>query len=211
MPGDRSSSPVAGIVLAAGASSRMGRNKMFLEIGGETLLHRAVRVAADAGLSPLIVVIGHDAGRARELLGGLPCQPVVNADYLQGVQSSVRTGVEAVPDAVRAAIVMLADMPLVTADMLATLVGRYRAGAAPLVLSTYGDVNAPPTLYDRSLFPELTTLAGPGCGKQVVKRHRHEAVAVEWPLEALDDLDEPADVERLIPLLDARDGGRHAV
>ena len=68
MPGERASSPVAGIVLAAGVSSRMGRNKMFIEIGGETLLRRAVRVAAGAGLSPVVVVLGHEADRA----GALP-------------------------------------------------------------------------------------------------------------------------------------------
>jgi molybdenum cofactor cytidylyltransferase len=211
MPGDRSASPVAGIVLAAGVSSRMGRNKMFLEIGGEKLLQRVVRVAAAAGLSPVIVVIGHEAGQARPLLAGLPCQPVVNANYLHGIQSSVRAGVEALPDMVCAAVVVLADMPLVNAGMIATLVDRYRAGAAPLVLSAYGDVNAPPTLYDRSLFPELTTLVGQGCGKQVVKRHRHEAIAVHWPLEVLTDLDEPGDVERLMPLLHGRDGDPHAL
>ncbi len=210
MPRDRSSTLVAGIVLAAGVSSRMGRNKMFLEIGGETLLRRAVRVAAGARLSPLVVVLGHEADRARALLDGLPCQPVVNADYMQGVQSSVRAGVEALPDTVGAAVVVLADMPLVSPDMIATLVRRYRDGAAPLVLSKYGDVNAPPTLYDRSLFSELTSLAGPGCGKQVVKRHHREAMAVDWPFEVLTDLDEPADLERVTPLLDVR-GGRHAV
>jgi molybdenum cofactor cytidylyltransferase len=182
----------------------MGRNKMFLEMGGEALLHRVVRVAAGAGLSPLMVVLGHEAARARSLLGGLPCQAVVNADYLHGIQSSVRAGVEALPDTVRAAVVVLADMPLVSSEMIATLVTRYRAAAAPLVLSSYGDVDAPPTLYDRSLFPELITLAGPGCGSQVVKRHRHEAVAVAWPVEVLNDLDEPGDVERLTRLLAAR-------
>jgi molybdenum cofactor cytidylyltransferase len=164
MPGDRSSSPVAGVVLAAGVSSRMGRNKMFLEIGGETLLHRAVRVAVDASLSPLIVVLGHEADRARALVADLACEPIVNANYLEGIQSSVRAAVEALPDTACAAVVLLADMPLVTSEMIATLVGRYRDGDAPLVVSIYGDVNAPPTLYDRSLFRELSTLAGHGCG-----------------------------------------------
>ncbi len=204
MPGDRTSSAVAGVVLAAGVSSRMGRNKMVLEIGGETLLHRAVRVAGEASLSPVVVVLGHEADRARALVADLACVPIVNASYLEGIQSSVRAGVEALPDTVRAAVVLLADMPLVTSEMIVALVRRYRDDDARLVVSTYGDVHAPPTLYDRSLFHELATQAGNGCGKQVVKRHRHEAIGVDWPIEVLNDLDEPEDLERLAPLLVGR-------
>jgi CTP:molybdopterin cytidylyltransferase MocA len=63
------------------------------------------------------------------------------------------------------------------------------------VLSTYGEVLAPPTLYGRALFAELRALAGDGCGRRVVKRHRAEALEVEWPVSALADLDEPADIE----------------
>ena len=161
MRADRSSSPVAGIVLAAGVSSRMGRNKMLLEIDGEPLLHRAARVAAGARLSPIIVVLGHEADRARTLLAGLPCVPVVNEHYLDGIQSSVRAGIEALPDTAAAAVVVLADMPLVTSDMITRVVGRYRDSTAPLVLSSYEGINAPPTLYDRALFRELTALEDP--------------------------------------------------
>jgi molybdenum cofactor cytidylyltransferase len=205
MPGERTSSPVAGIVLAAGVSSRMGRNKMFIEVGGETLLRRAVRVAAGAGLSPVVVVLGHEADRAGALLTGLPCLPVVNEQYLDGIQYSVRAGVKALPGTASAAVVVLADMPLVTSEMIQTLVGRYRDGTAPLVLSSYSGVNAPPTLYDRSLFAELATLEGHRCGRQVVEHHREEAVAVDWPGEVLTDLDEPDDVERITMFLGGRD------
>jgi molybdenum cofactor cytidylyltransferase len=209
MPDDRTPPPVAGIVLAAGLSTRMGRNKMLIEMAGEPLVRRAARVAVDAGLSPVVVVIGHEADRARAAIGDLECRPVVNADYREGVRTSVRAGVLALPGSAPAAVVMLADMPLVTSGMLSVLVERYRVAAAPLVVSRYGEVNAPPTLYDRRLFPELTALEGPGCGKRVVERHRDEAVVVDWAIEVLDDLDEPGDVERLAAH-SSRGGGPHA-
>lgn len=212
MPAERSPRAVAGIVLAAGTSSRMGRNKLLMEVGGERLLRRAVRIAADAGLAPVIVVLGHEADQALDLVADLPCRPIVNAGYLQGIQSSVRAGIEALPDDAAAVVIVLADMPLIDADMLATLVGSYQANDAALVLSRYGDVNAPPTLYDRSLFPELTTLEGRGCGKQVVNRHRADAITVDWPADLLTDLDEPRDLERLSSLIEGRQGDhRHAV
>ena len=191
------SGAVAGVVLAAGSSTRMGRNKLFFELDGETLLRRVVRRAIDAGLDSAIVVVGHEAERARTELEGLSCTPVDNPDHAQGINRSLRTGISHVPEHARAAVVMLADMPFVTSDMVAALVARYRESTAPLVISAYGDVNAPPMLYDRALFPELRQMAGEGCGRQVVRRHRHEAVAVSWPTAALQDIDVPEDYERI--------------
>jgi CTP:molybdopterin cytidylyltransferase MocA len=90
---------------------------------------------------------------------------------------------------------VLADMPLVTAAMIAALVGRYRATAAPLVISLYGDVQAPPTLFDASLFAELLSSDDDRCAKRVVGRHRGEAEVAAWPAGALLDVDRPADYE----------------
>ena len=85
-------------------------------------------------------------------------------------------------------------MPRVTAEMITALVERYRETAAPLVVSEYGGVHAPPTLYDRSLFAEIREMRGEGCGRQVVRRHREEASAVAWPADRLADVDVPADL-----------------
>jgi molybdenum cofactor cytidylyltransferase len=188
---------VAGVVLAAGTSSRMGRNKLFLPLGGTSVLRRAVGTARDAGLDPVLVILGHDSDRALTELDGLRCTPVVNAEFARGMNTSVRAGISAVPEDALGAVLMLADMPFVTAAMLRALVERYRAAEAPLVVSTYGEVLAPPILYGRPLFGELRALDGDGCGKQVVKAHRAEAIEVEWPPSSLTDLDVPEDLERV--------------
>jgi len=189
--------PIAGILLAAGMSSRMGSNKLLFELAGETVLRGAARRALAGGLAPLIVVLGHEAERTGRELDGLPCQIVVNPAYEQGVNSSLRAGVAALPTEVQAVMVMLADMPFVTAEMIAGMIARYRSSEAPLVISDYEGVNAPPMLYDRALFGELQTMTGEGCGRQVVKRHRHEAEVLPWPATALADLDVPDDYTRL--------------
>jgi molybdenum cofactor cytidylyltransferase len=196
MPSDRDGA-VAGIVLAAGTSSRMGGNKLFFELQGETILRRAVRQALEAGLDPVVVVLGHEAERARQELATLRCRPVVNPEYQRGINHSLRTGLLKVPAEARAAVVLLADMPFVTADMITRMVACYRKSSAPLVISDYAGVNAPPMLYDRSLFPELEMMEGEGCGRQVVQRHRNEAEVTGWPFGALTDLDVPADFERV--------------
>jgi molybdenum cofactor cytidylyltransferase len=188
---------VAAIVLAAGSSTRMGRNKLLLEIEGETLVRRVVRAAADAGLDRVVVVLGHDEPLVRAQLDGLACEMVVNSDHARGAGTSVHTGVRHVGAEAEAAVIVLADMPFVTAAMIAALADRYRAMRAPVVFSLYGDVQAPPTLYDRSLFPELLAIDDDRGGKQVVLRHHGEAEAVTWPESALHDIDSPADYDRI--------------
>lgn len=193
MPTPREPS-VAGIVLAAGTSSRMGRNKMLLELDGESLLRRAVGNATLADLRPVLVVLGHQADRARRELDGLDCELVLNPAFAEGIGSSLKAGIKAVPPSCDAAVSILADMPHVTASMLSELVRRYREDRPPLVLSDYEGVTAPPFLYDRALFGEIDALPG-HCDKRVVKRNRERAALLRWPAAALLDVDEPADLE----------------
>jgi molybdenum cofactor cytidylyltransferase len=192
----RRGAPVAGVLLAAGGSTRMGANKLLLEMGGEPLLRRAAGAALAAGLAPLVVVLGHEADLAKAALEGLPCRTVHNPDHAAGQGTSLRAGLAALPVEVAAAVVLLADMPLVTAGMIAALAERYRSSTAPLVLSDYGGVAAPPTLYDRALFAELDA-PGDRPGQQVVARHRAAALSVAFPAEALADVDLPDDLARL--------------
>lgn len=196
MPPERAG-PVAGIVLAAGTSSRLGRNKLLVELGGESVLRRTVRNAIEGGLTPVLVVLGFEADQARDALAGLACELVDNPDYQLGVNRSLQVGLAAVPPEAVAAVVLLADMPLVTGPMIAAVVRAYRRSAAPLVISQFGEAQAPPTLYDRSLFGEFQERDGEGGGKRVVERHRRDAVAVAFPPDALVDLDVRDDYRRL--------------
>jgi molybdenum cofactor cytidylyltransferase len=191
-PPDRG--PVAGVLLAAGTSSRMGTNKLLLELDGESVLRGTARRMLAGGVSPLVVVLGHQADLAVRELAGVPHQPELNPLYEQGINSSLKAGILAAQGlGAQAALVMLADMPFVTAEMIAAMIARYRGSRVPLVISDYAGVNAPPMVYDRSLFPELLAMEGEGCGRQVVKRHRAEAEVLAWPAAALRDLDVPAD------------------
>ncbi len=183
------SPPPAGIVLAAGASARMGEDKLLLEVGGEPLLRRAVRAALAAGLSPVVVVLGPEGARARAALEGLGCAPTVNPDPGRGQGSSLAAGIAALPSGAPAAVVVLPDMPRVSDEMIAAVVARWRETGAPLVLSDYGGTTAPPTLYARALLQELLAAEGEQPGKQVAARHRGEAARVVWPAEALADVD----------------------
>jgi molybdenum cofactor cytidylyltransferase len=204
-PAAPGSSPVAAVVLAAGSSTRMGQNKLLLMVDGQPLVARAVRAAAAAGLAPIVVVLGHQAEEVRAALQGLECRAVINPDHARGQGTSLQFGIAEVAratDAV-AAVVMLADMPHVSAAMLARVAGAARA---PLVISRYGQVTAPPIRYDRALFAELAALSTQACGKEMVRRHRAEALFLDWPEAALADVDLPEDYQRVLAGAPGRGG-----
>jgi molybdenum cofactor cytidylyltransferase len=180
----------------------MGENKLLLRVdhhgrrsaAGETLLRRAVSRALAAALAPVLVVVGHERERAEKELEGLAVRAVFNPDHAAGQHTSFRAGIAAVPEEAGAAVVLLADMPRVTSAMIEALVARWRETKAPLVVSDYGGVSAPPTLYDRSLFREILGQPGEESGKAIIRRHRDEAESVAWPAAALADVDVPADL-----------------
>src|SRR5260370_25748072 len=129
----------------------MGKNKLFLTVGGETVLRRAVRTALAGGLDPLIGVVGHERARSESELSGLRCTPVFNEQYASGMNTSLRCGFQAVPDEAVAAVALLADMPFVTAEQLLALAALWRTPAAPLAITSYDHVIAPPPVYARAL------------------------------------------------------------
>jgi molybdenum cofactor cytidylyltransferase len=201
---------VAGVVLAAGLSTRMGRNKQLLMLDGEAVVARAARTAFEAGLAPVLLVVGHEADLVRAAVAQWPVIAIDNPDPARGIHSSLRAGFTALGEHAadaEAAVVMLGDMPLVTAAMVKRLVDQWQgqwqwhSKRAPLAISLYDDVVAPPILYDAALFAEICALEDEGCGKRVIKRHRAEALKVQWPAWALADLDEPADLMRAELLL----------
>ncbi len=192
---------VAGVILAAGASRRMGasRNKLLLDVEGEPMVRRVVRRALAAGLSPVVVVLGHEPERVRTALAGLECRFATSADPTGPTSASLHAGLRALGDDTGAAVVMLGDMVRVTEEMVRDLMAVGSSDPAPLAVSRYGDgqVLAPPLFFRRSLWPELLAWHGEGCGKAVVNAHRAEAAMLDWPEDALRDVDTPADYEEL--------------
>ena len=189
---------VAGIVLAAGSSRRLGgRDKLYLEMAGESLLSRCVRRAIAAGLDPVLVVAGPEPARARSELADLACRVVVNDDHAAGMGVSLACGVGHLPESVSAFVALLADMPLVESEMIGEVVERSQSAGADLVISRYGEQIAPPILYARALFAELRGVTGDVGGKPVIRRHLDSAVVVEWPEDLALDVDVAEDVERI--------------
>ncbi len=175
----------------------MGESKLFLEVGGESLLRRATQAALSAGLDPVVVVVGPESERARNELSGLGCVVAVNPQPERGQGSSLATGLAALPADVGAVVVVLPDMPRVTPAMIGALASRWRETGAALVVSDYQGTVAPPVLFAGALLGDLSAAKGEHPGKAVIARHRPGAEVVRWPAEALADVDTPGDVAAL--------------
>jgi CTP:molybdopterin cytidylyltransferase MocA len=197
---------VAGIVLAAGASSRMGRPKMLLPVGGGTLLSGAARALLDGGLETVVVVLGCEADTIRRS-AGLPedrrVHVVVNPDWPSGMASSLRRGLEECGRAA-AALVALGDQAGITAERVRRIVAAWRPGL-PLVVPVSGRRAGHPVLFGRALWEELRALSGDVGGRDVVKAHLAEAVLV--PADPLADLDTEEDLRRYLSGTPAPDSG----
>lgn len=191
---------VGAVVLAAGASSRMGTPKQLLRFGGQTLLRRAALAALGAGCRPVVVVTGAHAELTRGELVGLEVREALNAAWETGMASSIRAGLAALAEAdpaTAAAVLLLCDQPFVNAGTVAALVAAHRADGRPVVASRYGGGFGVPALFARPLFAELSRLEGAAGAKSVVERHAAEAHFVPFP-EAEIDVDTPDDFSRLV-------------
>ena len=162
--------PVVGVLLAAGLSERFGdRNKLLADVDGEPMVRRAARALTGADLDRVVVVLGHDADRVREALGGLDVEFVDNPDHAGGQSTSVRAGTQAAREAGASAVCyMLGDMPWVDPGTVEALVAAYRAGAGEPLAAAYEGERGNPTLFDARHFDALEAVEGDVGGRELL-------------------------------------------
>lgn len=150
------------VVLAAGRGTRMPQaHKLTAEIGGEPMLRRVVRAALASRARPVLVVTGHRAEAVREALAGLEVSFVHNPDYAEGLSTSLRAGISALPNEVDRAIVLLGDMPNIESALIDRLADAIDPGAGSLIAVPVKEGRrGNPVAWSRALFPALTGLSG---------------------------------------------------
>ena len=187
----------AGIVLAAGQSSRFGQPKQLLDWKGKPFVRQVAETALHAGLWPVIVVTGSNAEQVEKAVTGLDVTIVRNENWQSGQSASIAAGVNALPKNTGASIFLLADQPQIPVEILRALVETHSQNLpvilAPLVLE---EKRANPVLFDRIAFPDLLQLTGDVGGRALFGKYKVEYLP--WHDEALLlDVDTPEDYERL--------------
>ena len=190
---------IRGIVLAAGASSRMGRAKAALPLGqtGETLIARLVRTLLQGGVPDVTVVAG---AHIDAVLSAMPpheprARVIEHVGWQQGQLSSLRAGLAAIDGPLlEAALVTLVDVPLVKPSTVAALIAEWRATGAAIVRPADGDRHGHPVIFDRSVFADLGEAEVNAGAKSVFAKHRVLNVEITDP-GAYIDLDTPGDYE----------------
>ena len=186
---------VYAIVLSAGMSIRMGSPKQLLPFGDRTVLQRVVDTLLRADLSGVVVVLGHRAEAVRKSLSGRPVDFCLNPDYREGMFSSVRCGLSALPPGADAALIVLGDQPQIDAEVVRRVIAAYREGEKGIVIPTFKGGRGHPALVDLGRYRDkIFELSGEAGLKPVMRGHPEDTL--ELPVDEagiLRDIDTPED------------------
>lgn len=188
---------ITAVVLAAGAASRFGSQKLLAPVHGAALVRRTVENVLASQVSETVVVLGRDGEGVRRALAGLPVRFVTNPAFRSGLSTSVRAGVEALEASTLAAIIVLGDQPSVTANIIDQLIEERRRSGRPIVVPEYDGTRGNPVMFDATMFPELRTIEGDQGARDVIARDPTRVATVCFPFEMPADVDTPEDYARL--------------
>jgi len=154
----------AAVILAAGMSSRMGEAKQLLRLGDNTVLGQVLENVRNSRVEDIVLVLGHQAEKIKEHISTDNLAVVINESFRQGMGTSLRAGLAALPPEVDAALIVLADQPFIRPITLDLLTDQYMQSSAQIVIPTYKGFRGNPVLLDRSVFSEVMALTGDiGC------------------------------------------------
>jgi molybdenum cofactor cytidylyltransferase len=191
---------VPAIVLAAGASNRLGQPKQLISHHGELLLERAMRVAREAGARPVLVVLGAHFAPICARIDFQDAIPVLNDQWQQGISTSIRAGLREVevraPEA-SCALLMTCDQPRLAAAHLRALISAFHGQPAPAIAaSSYAGTLGVPAIFPRLAFSQLLALEGDKGARDVIDIAMFPVIA--WPFAGGEiDIDEPADLDKM--------------
>ncbi|MSU64637.1 MAG: nucleotidyltransferase family protein [Opitutus sp.] len=183
------------VILAAGASTRMGSPKQLLELRGKPLLVHAVEAALASPAWPVVVVLGANAEKIRPVLARLPVLITESPAWPEGMAASIRAGVTTLQQFSRkldGALLALCDQPAFSSEVIAQLLAAQSTTGRSIVAARYGGHNGAPALFLRQHFPELAALTGEEGARTLLNAHPADTATVDLPALAV-DLDTPED------------------
>lgn len=188
------------IVLAAGLSTRFGRNKLLEKAGGITIIERVIRSAILSIADEVVVVLGYEAEKIKEALKGYPCKFVFNANFMIGQSSSVKAGVQAVMSYAEAVVILPGDIVLITPTSINAVIEEYKRCKSPIVVASHKGFMGHPILFDKSLFNEIMKIGEETMGlKALINLYNDKIKKVEVHSdEVLIDVDTQEDLLKIL-------------
>jgi molybdenum cofactor cytidylyltransferase len=177
------------ILLAAGASSRLGKPKQLLVYQGKTLLQHGIQEAVATGAKPIIAVLGGNAEFLIKETASQSIEVILNNEWKEGMASSIRCGIKQLlkmAPGIDAAIIMVCDQPYVTTKLLEDLVKKNQETGKPIIASSYENNQGTPALFDKTIFASLLDLKGDVGAKKIMKAHPDLVALVSFPLGEID-------------------------
>lgn len=192
-------SRVAGIVLAAGEGSRMGRTKQLLPFRGTTMLECVVDSALASSLHRVVVVLGHQADLLMPLLENRGVTVVVNPDYRLGQSSSLKAGLHALSEETDAVLFLLGDQPLITPALIDSILTAYEASPSPIAIPVCAGKRGNPVLFSRETFPRLEALSADCGARPLFEEYAERILKVSVADPAINmDIDTEEDYRRIL-------------
>ena len=189
---------ISGIILAAGSSTRLGRPKQLLDLGGVPVLEHVVQAALSSPLDEIVLVLGH---AAREIAEALPprgrVRVALNPDHALGQSTSLKVGLRAADAESRAALILLGDQPGIRVDAIEAVLATWLRIEPLAVQAAYEGRSAHPTLFDRRVWRELEGATGDEGARVILARHPEWRALAEVGGHAPDDIDTAADYRRV--------------
>lgn len=188
------------IILAAGASTRLGQPKQLLTYQGKSLIRQITEVAVCSQCRPVVVVLGAYAATIEPHLTNLDIQIVYNQQWSTGMASSIRCGlnaIQAIAPEIEAVILMLSDQPFVSLNLLNQLITGYQTTNQLIVASEYAGIFGVPALFHKTLFSELTLLQGDIGARKTIRQHHSQCLSVPFS-QGFIDIDTLKDYEQLL-------------
>lgn len=188
------------VILAAGASNRLGKPKQLLSFEGTTLLNHSISIAEQTDAGKMVVVIGANEITVAESITSKKVKVLQNADWEEGMASSIRNGLQHLitkTPTLNAVLILVCDQPFVSVELLQNLIKEYKQTGKPIIACSYNNTLGTPALFDKSIFEKLLALDGDIGAKNIMKDNPGLVHEVIFPKGNI-DIDNSADYERLL-------------
>jgi molybdenum cofactor cytidylyltransferase len=194
-----SSENIGVVILAAGASTRLGEPKQLLEYDHKNLLQRVIDAAVNSNANTVIVILGSTADQISSEIDKSKVNVIINTEWEEGMASSVRNGLNEllfISPSTDAVILMVCDQPYVSSELINDLIDKQKETGKLIIACNYGETFGPPALFHKSLFHELMHLKGDVGARKIIQHHSNEVATVPFTKGKI-DIDTKEDYDAL--------------